>query len=675
MIDLKKMTAVFNALDAHTRAPVQIGENGHNEYGWSSNKQERLVQLSFQLVRSKDTKKTSRNIGGRSVRTHNLLIKNSGVGTLKNLGLIYYDLIGETLANISNEETNIDETQYLTNLVNLMLHTRDIINGKGEYAIFYELLLAWVLYDFRNQGTPKGNVAKEIWKRVIVTLVDLPEAKDRHPYGSWKDMKYFMGKLKSAFSEPEFDDITLPSIEAFQYIVTYMAQHMRREIEESKKDPAYSPTLAARWFPREKSQFGWQARHIACAMWPEWMGTLSTTGSKKSSQKAVTKCLTQYRIEIAALNKKIGTIQVNQCGGSWGEIDFDKQGTSITLARQRLAFQYVNKQGVSRGDSDDRRQCAENYTRYIEECKSGAKTIKGARVGLVELVRDAIDVHHFMDKSQCDSINLQWAESGKNLNSLKNFIAMVDTSASMKCDDANPFHAAIGLGIRVAENSSLGKRVLTFNSRPQWIDLGDGGTFVDSCHKLASDESWGMNTNFEAAMQLILDSCVDADLAPEQVEEMVLAIFSDMQIDQADSNAMSMNELMENMFAVAGMKTSHRRPYTPCHILYWNLRSTTGFPAVSTEKNISMLSGFSPVLINTLCEKGIEALKDATPWFQLTEMLGHERYVWTKAFIDNVQYNAFGLNKLSDSDPEATKSASVVEPVQESSWSGWIGWS
>ena len=683
MIDLKKMTAVFDALDTHAHASVQIGENGHNEYEWSSNKQERLIQLSFQLVRSKDTKKTSRNIGGRGTRTHNFMVKNSRVDTLKNMGLIYYDLIGETLLNISNEETNIDETRYLTNLVNLMLHTRDIINGKGEYAIFYELLLAWVLYDFRNQGTPQGNVAKEIWKRTIVTLVDLPEAKDGHPYGSWKDMKYFMGELKSVFSDPEFDDISLPSIEAFQYIVTYMAQHMRREIEESKKNPGYTPTLAARWFPREKSQFGWQAKHIACAMWPEWMGTLSTTGSKKSSQKAVTKCLTQYRIEIAALNKKIGTIQVNQCGGSWGEIDFDKQGTSLTLARQRRAFQYVNKEGVSRGDSDDRHQCADNYARYIEECKSGEKTIKGARVGLVDLVRDAIEAQHLMDKNRCDSINLhrcdsinlQWIESGKNLNSLNKFIAMVDTSTSMKCDGANPFHAAIGLGIRVAENSSLGKRVLTFNSCPRWIDLDDGGTFVDSCHKLASDDSWGMNTNFEAAMRLILESCVDADLAPEQVDGMVLAIFSDMQIDQADSNAMSMNELMEKMFAAAGMKTSHRRPYTPCHVLYWNLRSTTGFPAISTEKNISMFSGFSPVLINTLCDKGFEALMEVTPWFQLTEMLGHERYAWTTAFVDNVQYDAFGVNKLSDSGTEATKSSQLLEPIQESSWGGWIGWS
>ena len=83
------MAAIINALDAHAHAPVQVGENGHNEYGWSSDKQERLVQLSFQLVRSKDTKKTNKNIGGES--------------TLKNLGKIYYDLIAETLTNLSNE--------------------------------------------------------------------------------------------------------------------------------------------------------------------------------------------------------------------------------------------------------------------------------------------------------------------------------------------------------------------------------------------------------------------------------------------------------------------------------------------------------------------------------------------------------------------------------------------
>ena len=667
------MAAVFNAVDAHAHTPIQKGENGHNEFGWSSNIQERLVQLSFQLVRSKDTNKNKTDKCRGEYKSQ----QNAGVSTLKNLGLIYYDLIAETLAHISNEETNIVNTQFLTHLVNMMLHVRDIINGKGEYAIFYELLLAWVLFDFRNQDKPEGRVANEIWKKTIVTLVDLPEAKDGHPYGSWKDLKYFMARLKDAFSEPEFQEIVLSSTEAFQYIVTYMGQHMRREIEESKRDSEYKPTLAARWFPREKSQFGWQARYIASAIWPEWMGTLSTTASKQSSRKALMKCLTQYRIETAVLNKKIGTIQINQCGGTWGEIDFDKQGTSLTLAKQRLAFQYVNKAGAKRGESDDRNQCAANYVNYITQCNNGEKTIKGARVGLVDLVRDALE-SSIGDKTRRDSINLQWKESGKKLNSLKNFIAMVDTSGSMKFDGGNPLYAAIGMGIRIAENSTLGKRVLTFSNTRQWIDLRDCDSFTDACDKLASDNNWGTNTNFEAALRLILDSCVKANLAPEEVEEMVLTIFSDIQIDSADSNAMSMNHLIETMFAQAGMKTSHCRPYTPCHILYWNLRSTNGFPSVSTEKNISMLSGYAPVLIDTLCDKGLDALKEATPWHNLMNMLGHQRYEWTKSFVDQVQYDAFhadGLSKpLIVPSPEPVPETETNTESKKSGWGSWMGW-
>lgn len=667
------MAAVFDALDAHAHAPIQKGENDHNEHGWSSNRQERLVQLSFQMVRSKDTDKIVRG-KGRAKPVSRQDNKTHGMSVLKNLGTIYYGLIKETLENISDGEENIAETQYLTHLVNLMLHARDIINGKGEYAIFYELLVSWILYDIRNEDKPCGLIAKQIWKRVVVSLVDLPEAKDGHPYGSWKDMKYFLTKLRDALLDSEFD-IPLPSTDAFQFIVTFMGQHMRREIEESKKNPDYKPSLAARWFPREKSQFGWQARYIASAIWPEWVGSLSAFGSKKSSNKAMLKCLTQYRIEIAALNKKLGTIQINQCGGNWSEIDFDKQGTSITLARQRMAFQYVDKKGMRRGMSDDRLQCAENYIKYIEQCKKGEKTIKGARVGLIDLVRDALDAAQFENTTKRDSINLQWNESGKNLSSLKDFIAMVDTSGSMMCDEGNPLYAALGLGIRIAENSTLGKRVLTFSSTPQWIDLDDCHTFVDACDKLRRDQRWEMDTNFEAAMKLILDSCVEDDLAPEQVEGMVLAIFSDMQINAADSSAKSMNNLIEKMFAAAGLKTSHKRPYSPCHILYWNLRSTDGFPAISTDKNISMLSGFSPVLINSLCDKGIEALKEATPWHNLMDMLGHERYAWTKAFVDQTQHDVFHPVVSESISPVVASPESTSPEADKSSWGGWMGWS
>ena len=45
------------------------------------------------------------------------------------------------------------------------------------------------------------------------------------------------------------------------------------------------------------------------------------------------------------------------------------------------------------------------------------------------------------------------------------------------------------------------------------------------------EAEWGMNTNFAAALNMILDAIEIQKLTPEDVEDMVLAIFSDMQMD------------------------------------------------------------------------------------------------------------------------------------------------
>ena len=60
------MAALINALDNYT--PLQFGENGHSEYGWSNNIREKILQLSFQLVRTKKDKITlvQRHDKGRS---------------------------------------------------------------------------------------------------------------------------------------------------------------------------------------------------------------------------------------------------------------------------------------------------------------------------------------------------------------------------------------------------------------------------------------------------------------------------------------------------------------------------------------------------------------------------------------------------------------------------------
>ena len=200
-------------------------------------------------------------------------------------------------------------------------------------------------------------------------------------------------------------------------------------------------------------------------------------------------------------------------------------------------------------------------------------------------------------------------------------IAMVDVSGSM---DGDPMYAAIALGIRVAEKSLLGKRVLTFSANPTWVNLDGKDTFIDMVDSVKQAE-WGMNTNFASALKMILDAIILQKLKPEDVEDMVLAIFSDMQMDQADNKSSTLMDSIEKQYADAGQRL-WGKPFKAPHILFWNLRSTSGFPTLSSQRNASMMSGFSPALLNLFCEEGLEALQSCTPWSLFVKGLENERY-------------------------------------------------
>jgi hypothetical protein len=200
-------------------------------------------------------------------------------------------------------------------------------------------------------------------------------------------------------------------------------------------------------------------------------------------------------------------------------------------------------------------------------------------------------------------------------------IAMVDVSGSMTGD---PLNAAIALGIRVADKSLIGKRILTFSASPSWINLSGVDNFVDMVD-LVSKSDWGMNTNFASALKMILDAIIVNKLTTEDVEDMVLAIFSDMQMDQADPKFTSLMDSIEQQYADAGQRL-WGKPFKTPHILFWNLRSTSGFPTLSSNKNCSMMSGFSPSLLNIFCEEGLEALQSCTPWSLFVKSLNNERY-------------------------------------------------
>jgi hypothetical protein len=125
---------------------------------------------------------------------------------------------------------------------------------------------------------------------------------------------------------------------------------------------------------------------------------------------------------------------------------------------------------------------------------------------------------------------------------------------------------------------------------------------------------------------MILDAVILNKIPPEDVQDMILVVLSDMQMDAGDScNKQTLYDAMKTKYETAGIRV-HGRPYKPPHILFWNLRSTSGFPSLSNQPNVSMMSGFSPSLLNLFCDQGMEAFQSCTPWSILEKSLDNKRY-------------------------------------------------
>ena len=574
------MSAVFNALD---QTPKQQGENNTVEYGWSPDIQEKIVQLSFQLVRTTD------------------------VNTKQNLMKQYASI----LSTVFTVDDSHEKEKYQCGLVayKLLAQTRDIIDGKGEYDLAYYMVMELAKCD----STSVQTLAIEALKLFI-----LPTEQTQHPYGSWKDIKYFLNfwkEQKMPLNHP---------------IVHSCVQWVNKQLKEDLE--SQNPSLCGRWVGRESSRkFGWQTSAFAKAYYSEWMSTVKK-GDKKQYEKAKNKCLTHFRQDVLVpLNAKLKTPQVKQCGKEWSQINLEKDVTSVTMRKQRRAFQNVTKKGDVRSQDPDRVQCGKNFENLIERAKKGEATVKGKRVGVMELVKDMVGLvgsgyrtyGQAPNSLEVDTLNLQWKDNGTQTGSLGNMVAMVDTSGSMGSQDA--IYAALALGIRIAEKSKLGKRVMTFSARPDWVNLEKLENLSDMVKELYGRGGWGMNTNFQAALNLMLDACVANKVPASEVEKLILVILSDMQMDQGDRPNDTMYENMKKTFAAAGMRAVGE-PYSVPHILFWNCRSTTGFPTLSEQPNASMMSGFSPALLNVFADKGIDALKEYTPWGMLKTSLDKERY-------------------------------------------------
>ena len=219
---------------------------------------------------------------------------------------------------------------------------------------------------------------------------------------------------------------------------------------------------------------------------------------------------------------------------------------------------------------------------------------------------------------------------------------MSDVSGSMSGD---PMNVSIGLGILISEicNEAFRDLVLTFSESPEFHNLSGIEGFVNKVSYM-SDASWGMNTNFEAAMNKIASVIETNNLSQKDIPD-ILCI-SDMQFDQAcpaynssyygqSSNPAYKSTALTNikkLFHDLGLKM-YGEPFTSPNIIFWNVRATSGFPAKSDDEGVVLMSGYSSSLLKFVLSGEMSdeveedgTVKKITPAEMLQKVLSESKF-------------------------------------------------
>lgn len=553
---------------------IKIGECGHYEYIWSDELREMVYQLNYQLVR---------------VQSQNQLdILTSKYNRI--LACLYYHK-NKPLRN-----------ELLITLYKLIGYTRDIISGKGEYMLTYMMILSWYHYF--------PDCAKYALYCCVISDINSNIYRNEHAYGSWKDIKYFCDYCRNITSNPNHPLIL--------HAIKLINEQVRIDYTRKK-----SVSLAAKWIPNEKSKkFAWLYKKMAQDYFASYFVNCSTSDSRYAANN---KAYMNYRKICSDLNKLLDTPQIKQCNGEWQNINVSLL-TSATWMKQRKALLNIstNKQSNDKVVNNNlmRHICSENCKTYINNIKNNKNgSLPGKSLGIEHFTKQAMNILKNPSQTEMDILNLQWEDYIKSLGKLDDVLCILDVS--MKDDG---LYASIAIACSIVCRSPANKRILAFSDYPVWINLDSMNTFTEMVTEILNNIVLNTHSNFYSTIDRILYVCIENNLEPSLIESMTIVILSDMQIDPPHTiHNTPVCDVIKKMYKNAGLLNN--QSYEIPHILFWNVRSTDGFPCLFNNKNISMVSGFNPNILNIYCKHKPETDKIlCNPWTAFLPQLSNNRY-------------------------------------------------
>lgn len=487
--------------------------------------------------------------------------------------------------------------EYVRDLWLIALQARDVRGGKGERTASFAVL-KHLIDDMR------------MWPAHLGELVEMIVE-----YGSWRDV--FVLHDMMACDKWIFREAIMRTVEG-QFWKDLKA------VRAASSKPKIS--LLGKWLPREGSAM-------------DKLKTTTDLVKRLYPLKRRSDALRQYRHHCAELNKALATVEVDMCGGTWSNI---KPGAvpGRALKNYRLAFLNKKKNGHERSEKEDRRICADQFKAHLEKVVAGKATVKGADTVMPHEIVKSIAENGRIDSDELSVLEAQWKAIREKVQAdskvVSKMVPMCDFSGSMS---GIPYFVSMGLGILLSEVTHEAFRggMLTFDSTPTWLQFAEGSSLREKI-KQAEGAGQGLSTNFEAALQLVLDRLVAAKV-PVGEEPEDLVVFTDMGFDQAAGNKHGWETIIESFqqkFAEAsrtvwGDGAAWKMP----RIVIWNLRAAfKEYHAKADRQGVLALAGWSPSAMKVLTS-GIQV---QTPYESMRAILDEARYDRVRQFVKDTEY-------------------------------------
>lgn len=497
---------------------------------------------------------------------------------------------------------------YVRDLWLIAFQGRDVRGGKGERSASFAVL-KHLIDDTRLWPIHLGQLVENIAE-----------------YGSWRDVFVLYNML---FDKYLFREAILRVVET---------QFWKDRSALSSKKSTLS--LLGKWLPREGSSL-------------DKNGLVGSIVGRLYPYKKRKDALRQYRRHCSELNKALATVEVVMCStgllgtglpstptGGWASIK-PEAVPGRALHNYRLAFLNKKKDGSERSEKKDRKLCAENFRGLLARVLEGKATVKGADTVMPHEIVRSIAENMYIDDDELSVLEAQWRAIRMKIqadsNAVSKMVPMCDFSGSMK---GIPYYVSMGLGILLSEITHEAFRggMLTFDSTPKWLQFTEGDSLRKKIQQTVG-AGQGLSTNFEAALQLVLDRLVE-NKVPVGEEPEDLVVFTDMGFDQAsystcDSWETLVEEFQRKFTEVSRSVWPDGESWKMPRIVIWNLRAVfTEYQAKADKQNVLALAGWSPSAMKVLTS-GIAV---STPYESMRAILDDKRYDLVRTFVSDTAY-------------------------------------